>query len=101
MKRAIKFTYLLATWITALFLFSMFATYFNDWIQSTGFFGDTPRNPDEVRYAASNIDVNHNWGSRHYWYFFLCIILWALSAIRIAIWGFWYWDEQNPANKRS
>jgi len=45
MKKAVKFTYLLALYIVGLFTLAIFMTYFSEWIQATGFFGDAIQAP--------------------------------------------------------
>lgn len=91
MKKAIKFTYYLALWISALFILAMLMTYFSEWLQATGFFGDIPQT---LNGHSDEMDPAHKWGTRHYWYFALCFCLFLLSLIRICIWGCYYWEEE-------
>lgn len=41
------------------------------------------------------VDEFNEWGARHYWYYWLCVILFILSVIRIAIWAIYYWEENK------
>jgi len=68
-----------------------FLTYLSTWIQNTGFFGDTPCGG----YFCGNIDSEHKWGSRHYWYFFMGVLLFLLSIVRVIVWAFWYWEPDH------
>jgi hypothetical protein len=86
MKKAIKFTYLLALWVLGLCLFGMFYTYFNQYLSTTGFFGD---------WIDDTLWDKHQWGVRHYWYFWMCTLLFILSIIRCIIWCWHYWDLSN------
>ena len=113
MKKAGKFTILLALWITLLFTTGMMMTFVNDTIQRTGFFGDTKFISQFHAYPEaktstdgwwskpnSMIDPAYVWGARHYWYYWLCIILFLLSIVRIIIWVDWYWSDK-PNNLKS
>jgi H+/Cl- antiporter ClcA len=97
MFRAVKFTYLLALYITFLFCGGMMLTFFNDWLQSTGFFGDELCKHKHIGGygVVGAIDDEYHWGARHYWYWWLCFILFILSCIRIFIWAVYYWEPEN------
>lgn len=87
-KRAAAFTYYLALRVIALFVACMLFRFFTGWIQSTGFFGDTP-----YQYAHDEVDPNWHWGAGHYFYFWMCIILFAISILRIFIWICYYLEK--------
>lgn len=97
MKKAVKFTYYLALFIVSLFTLAMLMTYFSEWIQSTGFFGDWLCQ----RCGNDEMDPGHSWGARHYWYYWMCVALFLLSLARIIVWAVWYWhveDQKEPGN---
>lgn len=99
MKRATMFTIYLAVWITLLFIVGMSMTFFNDWLQQTGFFADTVFVPYKNQYGilvdtCGEVDQTHVWGARHYWYNILCIILFVLSIVRIILFAYYYWDAK-------
>lgn len=89
MKKAAKFTVYLALWVVALFGIGIAFTFINDAIQASGFFGDVKR----VTPLSDGIDVWYDWGIRHYWYFWMCIVLFLISVLRIILWINWYWDR--------
>lgn len=47
------------------------------------FFGDTPATKIDGFYSSGVIDVEWNWGIRHYWYYWTMIILFILSFINL------------------
>lgn len=95
MKKATMFTIYLGLYIIALFSVGIAFTYINDWLQLSGFFGDTLTKPDILPIGYVAIDKNYEWGARHYWYFWMCVLLFILSVIRIIMWAFWYWEDKN------
>jgi hypothetical protein len=89
MKKSITFLFWLGIQIIILFGLAFCFTWVNEYLAKTGIFGDKP---------APNNDFRHDgieWGMRHIYYFWCCLILWLLSLIRIIIWFEWYWDEQK------
>lgn len=106
MKKAAKFTIYLGLYIVALFSIGIVFTFINDALQNSGFFGDVLFKPYESRWEGwitkcGIMDVKYEWGARHYWYFWMCILLFILSVIRIIIWAGWYWNisafEENKS----
>lgn len=95
MKKALRFTVWLGVYLIALFTFGMFSTFLNERIQASGFFGDTANIP----LAYIGIDPGHTWGARHYWYFWLCVLLFILMLVRIIIWSYFYWEEKPKEKK--
>lgn len=95
MKRSTRFTLFLGMYIIILCSAAMAFTYFSEWLSLTGFFGDTAR-----RCTGCFVDDAHEWGARHYWYFWMCFCLAVLSLARIFIWVAWYWNEDNPKNTK-
>lgn len=87
-----KYLTVLSLWIICLFTFAMFATFFSEYLQTSGFFGDTMRSALD---SVSNIDDAHSWGARHYWYFWMCILLFLISLIRIFTWSIKYWEDKT------
>jgi hypothetical protein len=92
MKKAAKFTLLLALWLTLLFIVGMMMTFVTEIIQQSGFFGDI-KSPD----TYGCMDKDYIWGARHYWYFWLCFILFLISLVRIIIWIDWYWSNSDKS----
>jgi len=45
------------------------------------------------------IDVNWEWGFRHYLYFYMCIVLFAIQAVKIITWVGAYEDDFKIARK--
>lgn len=91
MKQAAKFTIYLGLYIVALFSTGIVFTFINDALQASGFFGDTLNAKFD---NSGGPDGWHSWGARHYWYFWMCILLFALSVVRIIMWCVWYWDRK-------
>lgn len=86
-----KYLTLLALWVICLFTFAMFATYFSEWLQSSGFFGD-------IQCVYNNFyafDNTHIWGARHVYYIIMCILLFLISCARIITWSFKYWEKRE------
>lgn len=103
MKKNAKFITYLSLQVVVLFSIAMAMTYFSDMLAQSGFFGDKACpyykvfSDGSVRYycGASGVDST-SWGARHYWYNWMCFILFFLSLIRICAWSFNYWnDEKN------
>lgn len=90
MKKASIFTLYLGIYIIVLFGLAILFTFINDAIQLAGFFGDI-KLAEPVR--SDMIDPWYKWGSRHYWYFWMCTLLFLLSLARIIMWCIWYWDR--------
>lgn len=91
MKKASTFTILLAIWIILIFGMGIGMTFVNDAIQETGFFGDTLCTSKFG--ACGMVDTNHEWGTRHYWYFWGCLLLFLLTVARCIMWSAYYWDK--------
>ena len=89
MKKAIKFTYLLAIWIICIGTVGLFYTYINDYLNSIDFFGDTKTYPYGGTYLYTE------WGARHYWYYWICLCLFLLSVVRMIVWAYYYWVKEN------
>jgi len=93
MKKHLSFWWRLTAQITIVFFIGMMMTFVNDLIQCTGFFGDIllsrPKENDFM------VDEMHEWGARHYWYFWLMVILFILSLVRIVLWINWFWSKEN------
>lgn len=87
------FTVYLAMFVIALCSIGMAMTYVNEALQNSGFFGDVKLTvPIDTTYS-SDLDKWHIWGARHYWYFWMCIVLFLLSVVRIIIWAFYYCEK--------
>lgn len=95
MKKGLKFWWMLTGQIVLLFVGGMLMTFVNDYLQSTGFFGDTLRTTKVRDPMGLNIDTAYDWGQRHYWYFWMMVVVFILSAIRIYMWAEWFWSDKN------
>lgn len=85
--------------IIILFTIGMVGTFVSDSIQDTGFFGDKihvcsqqdcySNYSGESSHLCANrndpVDKAHDWGARHYWYFWMCITLFLLAFANIII----------------
>lgn len=89
MRKVTTFTLYLAVWIIGIFGIAMMMTFVNDSIQMSGFFQDTKRSSPDW-----SVDPYWNWGIRHYWYFWMCTLLWLLSCVRCIVWAVWFWDKK-------
>lgn len=69
MKKAMNYTLHLGIFIILLFSLMIGMTYFNDWLQNTGFFGDKLLD-HPANYGMC--DSNYDWGIRHYYYAWMC-----------------------------
>ncbi len=94
-KKFSLFTFYLGLWIVALFTICILFSYITEYLQSSGFFGDTLLStPDR----DSNIDEMHKWGIRHIWFQVMCVFLFIVSIIRIGGWALYYWDGDEMNN---
>jgi len=75
----ISIWYKLSLRIIALFFTAMIVSFSPELLR--GFFGDTPSSS-----GYGMIDENWNWGFRHTLYFLMCICLFFVQAIRLAMW---------------
>lgn len=96
MKKNIKFTYILAGMIIVLCGSGMLMTYVNDAIQISGFFNDRIYPSGTI--LNDCIDINHSWGPRHYWYFWMCILLFIVMVIRCVLISVNYWAKELNLN---
>lgn len=105
MKKATKFTIYLSIWIVCLCSTGMFMTYFNDALQQSGFFADVKLGKEKIwdyyekKYVEAQatdgtVDKFYRWGDRHYWYYWMCVILFIISIARICIWVYNYWEKE-------
>lgn len=99
MKKATMFTVYLALFIIVLFGICIAMTFVTEYLQQSGFFGDIKLGigtswMDSTPHILTDgtIDVHHEWGARHYYYFIATIILFIISIIRILTWSFNYWN---------
>ncbi len=93
--KGIKYTTYLALWVVALFTGAMVVTYFSDFLQSSGFFGDVKLAAPDKSISEFSVDVWYDWGARHYWYYWMCFLLFVISIIRIVFWSIAYWDDDE------
>lgn len=96
MNKATKFTFHLALYIVIVFSIAMSVSYLVEYLQSCGFFGDYPFKHHMEGYgevtSTGLVDDQMVWGARHYWFFWMCVLLFILSIIRMIIWVVKYWD---------
>jgi len=67
--------------IVILFTVAMLATFIPENLRD--FFGDTPAL--EVQDHTPEPDKYYDWGARHYWYWWMCVILFLLSMLNLFI----------------
>lgn len=65
--------------IVILFSLAMFSTYVSENLR--GFFGDVKLSIP----STLGMDKNWDWGSRHYWYFYMMICLFLLSVANLVV----------------
>ncbi len=65
-----------------------------------GFFGDELYPPDDGHYLRGRdnswIDDKWDWGYRHFLYFFMCIFLFIVQAVRLIMWIYENKDDFKP-----
>jgi hypothetical protein len=91
MKKAMIYTWKLSLWIFSLFTIMMLISYFNNYLQTSGFFGDTYLGPN---HKCEGGDCDWDWGARHYWYLWMGVFLFIIQIIRIFIWSGNYWKHE-------
>jgi len=70
--------------IIILFIIMMFATYLPEHLRE--FFGDSLKSENDCsKIYIDIIDKRYNWGTRHYLYFYMMILLCVLSIINFII----------------
>ena len=67
--------------IIIIFTIFMFAIFIPDNLRE--FFGDTLRETPTTH--APRIDEWWNWGTRHYWYCWMCVLLFTLSMVDLIV----------------
>lgn len=92
MQKAQQFILLLAIQIVILFAIGIGMTYLNDAIQSSGFFGDVLLK-EPLKFCF--LDEYHEWGARHFWYWWMCLILFLLGIARIVLWSVNFWKRHD------
>ena len=72
--------------VIGLFATAMLASYSPMFLR--GFFGDTPNSPDSLGliWHGGFFDEQWSWGFRHYLYFWMCVILFLIQAVKIIKW---------------
>lgn len=99
MTRSAKFIMILDTNVIVLFVTVMMMTFFSDYLQSSGFFGDRTFVYRETGgwspSCDGQFDTTMTWGARHYWYSWMCAILFLLSILRIIMWADEYWTNKK------
>jgi len=68
--------------IISVFIIPMFFTFFSEWLNSTGFFNDSPC---EMGTRCGVIDRSVEWGIRHHLYFWMCFFLFCLNLVRAIV----------------
>lgn len=68
----------IAARVVLLFAVGMLLTYIPEHLRD--FFGDTPCTKN-----CYNVDADWDWGARHYWYFWMNVVLFFLSFINLII----------------
>ena len=84
MKKTSIFIMWLIIQITALFIAAIGVSFLTEWIETTGFFGDTIYDSGGSK-----------WGIRHFLYQAFIIIMLGISILRIGAWADWYWEDKK------
>lgn len=83
MNRQVKFIFLLSLQVILLFIVGMFGTFLSEYLQQIGFFADVYlKEPVFNEFSGSS---HWEWGARHYWYFWMVVVLFILQIIRIVM----------------
>ena len=90
-RKRLTFWTKLALQIIALLIAGMFWTFITEYLQQLGFFGDVRR----ATPSTDTVDEMYDWGVRHYWWQVISIISFILAALRIIMWGDWFWSDHN------
>ena len=93
MKNTSKFFTLLALWIVLLFSAAITGTFLHDYLDSFNFFGDYPHTYVDF---ANVLRTEEKWGTRHFWWGFMCAALFILSVVRICVWGNKFIETNTP-----
>ncbi len=82
---SLKLYLLIALRIVLLCIIGMVATLLPDLLRPM--FGDILCNHETERHfnRAGLIDTSYHWGSRHYWYYWMMVLLFCLSLIKAVI----------------
>jgi len=88
MKKAIKFTTGLTLQIILIGAIGFFGTFFSDYLESIGWFGDVLT--DRIRGGEPYIE----WGARHNWYVCTLVIVFLVQVARLVMWSIAFWDEE-------
>lgn len=76
--------------VVLLFAVTMILTYLPDHLRVM--FGDRPNTYNAYSYGGGRWDGTHFldeqwiWGWRHYLYFWMCMVLFVIQAVRIGVW---------------
>jgi len=89
MKKAIRFTTGLTLQVILLGAIGFFGTFFSDYLDSIGWFGDVLT--DKIRSGEQYVE----WGARHLWYVCTLIIVVLIQITRIIMWSIAFWDEET------
>lgn len=81
--------------VILLFVTAMLISYSPQFLR--GFFEDMPYEIDKWGYQKTRgiIDDHWDWGFRHYLYFYMCLILFGIQAVRIIKWVNKTSDKRN------
>lgn len=69
--------------IIALFSIAILATFIPEHLRD--FFGDIPHVCSHEFCYHSGPDDGWDWGTRHYWFFWMCIVLFLLSLVNLIV----------------
>lgn len=70
--------------VIALFVTAMIVSFSPTFFRS--FFDDYLYTPDDSSYSRGFFDKEWHWGYRHYLYFWMCVILFIIQAVRLGMW---------------
>lgn len=81
----LKFFTKLSLQVVILFGIAIVYSYLTNFLQVSGFFGDTPIPLDKQR--ETRIDEAWDWGIRHYLFFWMSVLLFIIQFIRVIVFG--------------
>lgn len=83
--QVLKFFTKLSLQVAILFFVAIMYSYLTCFLQTSGFFGDTPIPLDKQN--IHDIDEAWNWGTRHYLFYWMSILLFIIQFVRVIVFG--------------
>jgi hypothetical protein len=84
-RSVLKYFTKLSLQVVILFAIAIVYSFLTQYLQSSGFFGDTLLPLDKQ--GAHEVDSAWDWGTRHYLFFWMSILLFIIQLVRIIVFG--------------